>query len=314
MLHATLKNTLNEDICIQVSADNHAGKYLVDCGIASCLSVADCQDTTVLFITHTHIDHFIGFDNLIRHQIGTKKRYIICGFQGIAAQVQHKLRGYTWNLIQKGDVVYEIREIVSDTQIMVYELDAPTWDLKQLHKNKDLPLYENEVFRIDYCLLDHHLTSVAYLFTEKDKVSIDLSETEFKGGKWVQQLKLAFEEEAPEKPIEIADASYFAKDLFHLLHIKKGFRLGIILDHAATFSNHDKIATLFSGADLVLIEAYYKDEDALFAEKNAHSYASKSAEIMKRCAVKQAIPVHFSRKYNESEIVELIAAFERELA
>ena len=40
-----------------------------------------------------------------------------------------------------------------------------------------------------------------------------------------------------------------------------------------------------------------KDEDKEFAEKNYHSHASKSGELMKACNVKKAIPVHFSRKY-----------------
>lgn len=63
--------------------------------------------------------------------------------------------------------------------------------------------------------------------------------------------------------------------------------------------------------DEVYIECFYKDEDKEFAEKNYHSYASMSGQIMKECGVENAFPVHFSRKYKKEEIEELIAQFER---
>ena len=83
------------------------------------------------------------------------------------------------------------------------------------------------------------------------------------------------------------------------------------MDHAANESNHDKIFNRFLKCDTVLIESFYKDEDKEFAEKNFHSYASESGKIMKRAKVKEAIPVHFSRKYEKEEIDELIVQFKK---
>ncbi|OEK07654.1 hypothetical protein A8C32_16880 [Flavivirga aquatica] len=81
------------------------------------------------------------------------------------------------------------------------------------------------------------------------------------------------------------------------------------MDHAANIENHQKIKNKFFGSDEVYIECFYKDEDKEFAEKKYHSYTSMSRQIMKESKVKNAIPVHFSRKYENSEIEELIEQF-----
>ena len=64
MLFGELKNLPNEDISILVTADNHSGKYLCECGTASKLTPKECHDINAVFISHTHIDHFVHFDSI----------------------------------------------------------------------------------------------------------------------------------------------------------------------------------------------------------------------------------------------------------
>ena len=58
------------------------------------------------------------------------------------------------------------------------------------------------------------------------------------------------------------------------------------------------------------MESFYKDKDQTYAEANHHSYASMSGRIMREAGVKEAFPVHFSRKYQEHEIEELVGEFQ----
>jgi len=83
------------------------------------------------------------------------------------------------------------------------------------------------------------------------------------------------------------------------------------MDHAATEANHTKIKELFANCRQVLIESFYKHEDQELAVLNYHSYTTESAKVMNAAKVKEAIPVHFSRKYNEEEVQELIKEFEK---
>jgi ribonuclease Z len=110
MFQPELKSRPKEDICILLQLDNHAPNYICECGDASDLSVKDAQNADAVFLSHTHIDHFISFDTLLRHQIGGGKRIVVCGPKHITAQVRAKIKGYSWNLIEEGAIVYEVRD------------------------------------------------------------------------------------------------------------------------------------------------------------------------------------------------------------
>lgn len=311
MFLSTVKSGLKEDISILVQLDNHSESYLCDCGEASGFSIKEYQNIAVVFISHTHIDHFIDFDQLLRHQLGTQKRITICGPQGIAKQVSAKINGYTWNLVEESEVIYEIREIVSENHIDVYELNPPVWKLIKIGQLQSNIIYANERFEVQFTALDHKIPSIAYLFTEEDSVKINLEDKVlYPPGPWINQLKQAFVSDDVERVVTVGEQDYLAKDLYHLLSIKKGDTLGVIMDHDASEENHAKIKALFTAKNKVYIEAFYKNEHQDLAAKNKHSYAAASAQIMRKCQVKEAIPVHFSRKYKIHEIRELVQEFE----
>jgi ribonuclease Z len=52
-----------------------------------------------VFVSHTHMDHFIGFDRLLRVCLGRDARLRLFGPPGFPDQVEHKLGAYTWNLV-----------------------------------------------------------------------------------------------------------------------------------------------------------------------------------------------------------------------
>ena len=84
MFEAEIKSKREEDISILVKLDNHPWNYLCECCNASNLTIKEIQNTNAIFISHTHIDHFVNFDTVIRHQIGIQRRVVICGPKGIA--------------------------------------------------------------------------------------------------------------------------------------------------------------------------------------------------------------------------------------
>ncbi|WP_103072534.1 MBL fold metallo-hydrolase [Aquimarina sediminis] len=309
MFTSEIKSKTGEDISILVKLDNHPWSYICECGDASNLTIKEIQNTNAIFISHTHIDHFINFDTVIRHQVGIQRRVTICGPKGIANQVQSKIKGYTWNLVDKDAITYEIREVLSDDKIVVYEIEPPVWELKEICTLSGNTIFEEKSFVVTSTLLDHKTPTLAYKFKENSTTKIDIASSGFSGGKWVKELKDAFENNLDNQIITIENKEYPAQELFHLLHIQKGDTLGIILDHSANTENHLKIKEHFSNTRKVFIESFYKDEDKELAVIHYHSYASMSAKVMKDSSVKEAIPVHFSRKYNENEIEELITEF-----
>lgn len=314
MFTAEVKSKIGEDIAILIRPDNHPWNYLCECGDAADITVKEFQNANAIFISHTHIDHFVNFDSVIRHQLGIQSRVVICGPKGLAKQVQSRIQSYSWNLIQEGAISYEIRELISEDTIEVYELEPPTWELKKLETINGNVLFQEKNFQVTGILLDHKIPTLAYKFQEADTVKIDIQASGYKGGKWVKELKDAFEQDNSDQIIIIEDKEFKASELFHVLHIQKGDTVGVIMDHAANTENHAKIKAHFSNSRKVFVESFYKDEDKEQAELNYHSYASMSGKVMKASAIQEPIPVHFSRKYKEEDITELINEFNAALA
>lgn len=313
MFKAEVKSKIGEDICILVNLDSHPWNYLCECGNASDLTVKDVQNSNAIFISHTHIDHFVNFDAVIRHQIGIQRRIIICGPKEIAQQVQSKLKSYTWNLIEKGAIIYEIREVLSENEINVVEVEPPLWELTEKGSLQTNVIFEEKRFYVTAILLNHKIPTLAYKFKENDTIKIDIQASGFKGGKWAEDLKAAFEKKDSTRIISIEGKDYHDSELFHLLHVQEGDSVGIIMDHAANEENHSKIREHFFKTRNVFIESFYKKEDREHAELNYHSYSSMSGKIMRQTQVKEAVPVHFSRKYTADNIQLLIEKFETEL-
>ena len=62
----SLVNGPFEDPALFVRVLREKRAFLFDVGDVSALAPGDLQKITDVFVTHTHIDHFIGFDSLLR--------------------------------------------------------------------------------------------------------------------------------------------------------------------------------------------------------------------------------------------------------
>src|SRR3972149_3384708 len=87
---------------------------LLDLGALEPLSAANILKVTEVFVSHTHVDHFIGFDHLLRVVLGRDRRLRLFGPPGLRAQVAGKLAGYTWNMTHDYPLVLEAAELHSD--------------------------------------------------------------------------------------------------------------------------------------------------------------------------------------------------------
>ncbi len=84
---------------------------LLDLGALESLSAAHILKVTEVFVSHTHVDHFIGFDHLLRVVLGRDRRLRLFGPPGLRGQVAGKLAGYTWNMTHEYPLVLEAAEL-----------------------------------------------------------------------------------------------------------------------------------------------------------------------------------------------------------
>lgn len=112
-LHPRLVNGRFGDPAVYVEALHRPQALLFDLGDLSALSARDLLRISHVFVSHMHMDHFIGFDRLLRVNVGRNKRITVVGPAGLAASTGHKLQAYTWDLVEryKTDLVFEAIEV-----------------------------------------------------------------------------------------------------------------------------------------------------------------------------------------------------------
>ena len=101
MLHPTLVNGRFGDPALFVQLLHRREALLFDAGDLSALSTRDLLRVSHLFVSHMHMDHFIGFDALLRVNVGREKIIRVIGPAGIGACAGHKLHGYDWDLARR---------------------------------------------------------------------------------------------------------------------------------------------------------------------------------------------------------------------
>src|SRR6185295_9137180 len=89
---------------------------MFDLGDLTALAPRKLMRLSHVFVTHTHMDHFAGFDHLLRVVLGRKPRIVVFGGPGFTTQVEHKLAAYTWNVVHRYDMelVIDAREVRTD--------------------------------------------------------------------------------------------------------------------------------------------------------------------------------------------------------
>ena len=87
---------------------------LFDLGHNDALPAADLLRVSHVFVSHCHMDHFIGFDHVLRLFLARDKTLYLFGPPGIRECVEGKLRGYTWNLVDNYEFAIEVAEVAPD--------------------------------------------------------------------------------------------------------------------------------------------------------------------------------------------------------
>src|SRR5258705_7529539 len=64
-----------------------------------------------VFVSHAHMDHFMGFDQLLRLFLARDGTLRLYGPEGLADRVEGKLAGYTWNLTDEYAFTLEVTDL-----------------------------------------------------------------------------------------------------------------------------------------------------------------------------------------------------------
>src|SRR5574340_1113763 len=108
VFHARLLNDYFGDPCLFIRIQYERRAILFDLGNIHSLKPSELYKITDVFVTHTHIDHFIGFDTLLRALLRREIPLRVYGPSNIIDCVEGKLKGYMWNLIKEYPLRIEV--------------------------------------------------------------------------------------------------------------------------------------------------------------------------------------------------------------
>ncbi len=286
---------------------------MFDLGDIHTLSARDILKLTHVFVSHTHMDHFTGFDRLLRVFLGREKQLHLYGPRGFIRNIEGKLGGYQWNLVDNFTKHFSIKatEIRADRHLtMTYRCQnrfKP--DAKKPAVLPFVPgLLQEPAFRVSTVLLDHRIPCLGLSIQEKFHVNIKkdaLAEMGLDTGPWIQVFKQAlYEKQAADTPIEICCADAVRQYSLGTLEnqiavITPGQKITYITDIIYSPDNIDKVIAFAKDSDQLYIEATFLEADAHMAAQKYHLTAKQAGEIAGRARAKKMIPLHFSPRYSD---------------
>ena len=326
--YPSLVNDRSGDPAVFVDFLMERRAVLIDLGDISALNGRAAQRITDVFVSHTHIDHFIGFDRLLRLFVGRPKHLRLHGPAGFIDRVDAKLSAYTWNLAGRfqDDLVLDVVEIADD----VGGKTARFRLTNRFGRENEAPVaFSGGVIRGEPSLsmrcavLDHRIPCLAYALQETKHVNVWRNRVDELGlavGPWLDELKAAVHAGLPDDtPIVVPQQGEpegtlplgFLKE--NIVTISPGQKIAYVTDAAFTPANADAIVDLASGADILFIEAVFADADGALARDRAHLTTVQAGSIARRAGVRRVESFHFSARYegrHEQLLEEVQEAFQ----
>ncbi|MFI8290005.1 ribonuclease Z [Streptomyces sp. ms191] len=165
----------------------------------------------------------------------------------------------------------------------------------------DGPLAVTEGYTLDACKLSHPVESYGYRLTEPD-------------GRRLLPARLA------EHGIKGPDVGRLQREgvldgvtLEEVSEVRRGQRFAFVMDTRLC----DGVHTLAEGADMLVIESTFLDEDVRLATDHGHLTAGQAARVAREAGVRHLVLTHFSQRYHDPADFERqarAAGFEGELS
>jgi ribonuclease Z len=258
------------------------------------------------------MDHFAGFDRLLRVCLYRAMPLHLVGPAGFADRVEHKLSAYTLNLLEQHpfDFLITAAELEETGVKRTCEFRAREAFRRQ-ELSPDLiqagTVLDEDEFRIKSVVLDHGTPCLAFSFEEKLRVNVwseGLKSLRLGVGPWLNEAKRAVRRGLPDdSEIVVGRGLSISLGVLkqHALRTARGQKIAYVVDAAYHEENVGSIIALARGADQLFIEAAFLDADADIAAQRRHLTARQAGDIARRAGVARFVPFHFSARYREQE-------------
>jgi ribonuclease Z len=296
-----------------------------DLGRLGRMDPGDVLKISHAFVSHAHMDHFMGFDHLLRLFLPRDAVLHLYGPADFLLRLGARLAGYTWNLTEEYPLVIVGHEVRPEAVVSA-TFRASTGFATEPAADRpfDGVLLDEPAIRVSAAILDHKIPCLAFALAEKSHLNVDTSVLErlkLEPGRWLDGLKQALRAGAPDEQLlnalvredgSVREQAFPLGSLRDLVIETRGQKIGYVVDTIYSSANRRKIVELVAEADLFYCESPFLEEDVEQATKRYHLTARQAGLLGREARVRRLEVFHFSPRYDgraEDIYAEARAAF-----
>jgi ribonuclease Z len=292
---------------------------MFDSGENGALDPGRLGDLGAVFVTHHHIDHFVGLDRVVRANLDRDKTLRIFGPEGTIRKVHSRVTSYEHPFFPFQKLVIEVHELLDGRRLVARmecarrfpepEVSASAWDGKVALEEPGLA--------VEAARVDHTVPCLAYAVVERAGPQPDpgrLATGPLRPGPWVGQALGLLRANAPDDTPLAVGGGQFPLGWLREQYFRetKETRLTYVTDTAWSAASRPALLRLARKARRLYCDAFYSQEHAKQAEKYRHMTARQAAEFAQEAEVGELVLIHFSARYEgryEPLIAEARAVF-----
>lgn len=283
---------------------------LFDLGDLASLSARELLRVTDVFVTHRHMDHFAGFDRLLRVALYRPGVLRFVGPPGLIDGIAAKLHGYLWNLLDSESPDFVILAAEFDHGRMGPWTGFRARDAFRRSDGGPSDLAQGRVlsepdFWIECITLHHSTPCLAFCLQERIRVNVSRAALDQLGlpvGPWLNVAKSAVRSGAPDEMLIIIGNGQnvpLGTLKERAVHIARGQRVAYVTDAVFTPENATRIVSIAQNADHLYIEAAFLEADAQIAAERCHLTARQSGTLARLAGARRLTTFHYSPRYVE---------------
>ena len=323
-----LVNGSTGDPVLYIDSPGRDNAFLFDAGDNANLSMTELADLDAVFISHHHVDHFIGLDRIVRANLDCDKTLQIFGPEKTIQKVYDRITSYEYQYFPFQKIALCVHEILPDvirTAMLECTQRFPQPVVEETPRN-GLTIYETRDVTVEAVHVEHTVSCLAYALTEKPGWQLDSEKLMAQGvkyGSWVNDVLIKARARVPlHSPFRVPldclpdgnDATQVPSTLEAVLNRyfteSAGARVAFVTDTVWNESVKNAVLPLTQGAWRLYCDCFYAKEQGAQAAKHRHMTTDNVAELAQLAGVEELVLIHFAGRYVEaySKLVNQVRA------